>query len=130
VTSGLGPSEAAKKSPHHSIVITPAADTWVAMLGEFEVARSNRALLLSEADYSAVVYFPPGDVRTEALTPSDWQTHCPFKGDARYWAAEIAGTITNVGWYYPQTFDEVSEIGGYIAFYKDRVAVASSTLPG
>ena len=100
------------------------------MLGDCEVARSDRALLLSEAGYSPVVYFPPDDVRTEALSSSDTQTHCPFKGDASYWAAEIDGELTDVGWYYPQTFDEVSEIAGYIAFYKDRVVVVSSALLG
>ena len=123
---GLGPSAAAKNSQHHSIVITRTDDTWVAMLGELEVARSNRALVLSEAGYSPVVYFPPDDVRTELLVPSDTQTHCPFKGDASYWAADINGEPTDIGWFYPRTFDEVGEISGYIAFYKGRVIVRAS----
>ncbi len=128
VKGGLGPSEAAKNSEHHSIVISSTGDTWVAMLGDFEVARSDRALLLAEAGYSPVVYFPPDDVRTDALSPSDTESHCPFKGDASYWAAAIDGNLTDVGWYYPQTFDEVSEIAGYIAFYKGRVVVQISEL--
>ena len=128
VKGGLGPSSAAARSKDHSIVITPAAETCVAMLGDFEVARSDRALLLFEAGYSPVVYFPPNDVRTEALAVSSTQTHCPFKGDASYWAAEINGKLTDIGWYYPQTFDEVSQIAGYVAFYKGRVVVTSSAL--
>ncbi len=126
----LGPSPAARKDPGHSIVITHAEATWVATLGDREVARSDRALLLSEAGYSPVVYFPPEDVLTEALTPSKTSTHCPFKGDALYWAAEIDGTSTDVGWYYPATFDEVSAIAGYVAFYKGRVFVRASEPTG
>ncbi len=125
---GLGPSETAKDIEHHSMVISSTGDTWVAMLGEIEIARSERALLLAEAGYSPVVYFPPDDVRTDALSPSDTQTHCPFKGDASYWAATIEGKRTDIGWYYPRTFDEVSEIAGYVAFYKGRVAVHASEL--
>ena len=127
---GLGPSEAARNSEHHSIVISSTGDTWVAMLGELEIARSRHALLLAEAGYSPVVYFPPDDVRTDVLSPSETTTHCPFKGDASYWAAEINGEKTDVGWYYPRTFDEVSEIAGYIAFYKGRVVVHASELAG
>ena len=93
------------------------------MLGDVEVARSGRVLMLSEAGYSPVVYFPPDDVRTDALIASDSSTHCPFKGDAFYWAAEIDGKLTDIAWYYPLTFDEVSSIAGYIAFYIDRVVV-------
>ena len=125
---GLGPSAAARQNPRHTIVITHAEETWVATLGELEVARSDRTLLLSEAGYSPVVYFPPDDVRTEILVPSDSSTHCPFKGDASYWAAEIDGKLTDVGWYYPRTFDEVSAIAGYVAFYKGRVFVHASEL--
>ncbi len=125
---GLGPSEAAKNSEHHSIVISSTGDTWVAMLGGVEIARSKRALLLAEAGYSPVVYFPPEDVRTESLGPSKTQTHCPFKGDACYWAANVDGEMIDVGWYYPRTFDEVSEIAGYVAFYKGRVVVHASEL--
>lgn len=127
MTGGLGASAAARENPRHSIVITPAETTFFAMLGDVEIARSKRALLLYEAGYSPVVYFPSDDVRTEALSPSDTKTHCPFKGDALYWAAAIDGELTDVGWYYPQTFDEVSAIAGYIAFYKGRVVVKEST---
>ncbi len=125
---GLGPSKAARKDEHHTIVISSTGDTWVAIVGDVEIARSKRALLLAEAGYSPVVYFPPDDVRTDALSSSDTQTHCPFKGDASYWAAEINGEMTDIGWYYPRTFDEVSEIAGYIAFYKGRVVVHASEL--
>lgn len=80
--------------------------------------------MLIESGYSPVVYFPPEDVRTEALIESNTSTHCPFKGDASYWAAEIDGEKRDIAWFYPRTFDEVSPIAGFIAFYVDRVTVA------
>ncbi len=126
MNTSLGASEAARKNPEHRISIGPTRKTWVAMLGEQEIARSDRALLLSEAGYSPVVYFPPDDVRTDALRSSDTQSHCPFKGDASYWAADIDGERVDIGWYYPKTFDEVQAIAGFIAFYKGRVVVQAS----
>src|SRR3546814_4777249 len=50
------------------------------------VADSTRALLLLEQGHTPVYYFPRDDVRTKLLTPSGRSTHCPFKGDARYWS--------------------------------------------
>ena len=127
VTDSLGASAAARRNPDHTITIAPSGQPWVAMLGDLELARSDRALLLSEASYPPVVYFPPDDVHTEALEPSDTSTHCPFKGDASYWASEIDGKPIDVAWYYPRTFDEVMPIAGYIAFYSDRVVVSEAS---
>ena len=127
VTGGLGASAAAKRNPGHSIEIAPSDKTWVVTLGEVELARSDRARLLLETGYSPVVYFPADDVRTEALIESNSSTHCPFKGDASYWAAEIDGEIRDVAWFYPRTFDEVSPIAGFIAFYVDRVTVVPAS---
>ena len=126
VTKTLGPSAAARNNPGHTIVISPTGDTRIVMQGDDQLARSDRALLLSEAGYPPVVYFPPGDVQTDVLVPSETRTHCPFKGDASYWAAKIDGELIDVAWYYPQTFDEVGAIAGFIAFYRDRVDLRAS----
>lgn len=123
MTGTLGASAAAKRSPEHRIDISPTGKTWVAMLGDLELARSDRALLLTEASLSPVVYFPPDDVRTGTLSASETTTHCPFKGDASYWASEVDGERVDIAWFYPRTFDGVSEIAGYVAFYADRVTV-------
>ncbi len=126
MTTSLGASTAARKHPDHTIVIAATGDSRLALLGDVELARSDGALLLSEAGYPPVVYFPPGDVRTEALVPSETRSHCPFKGDASYWAVEIDGELVDVAWYYPRTFDEVDAIAGFIAFYADRVVVRAA----
>ncbi|MDJ0710769.1 MAG: DUF427 domain-containing protein [Woeseiaceae bacterium] len=130
MTAGLGPSLAARRNPDHSISIVPAEETWVARLGSLELARSDRALLLAEAGYPAVVYFPPGDVHTAELIPSDTHTHCPFKGDASYWAANVGDEVADVAWYYPRTFDEVIAIAGYVAFYVNKVTVTRASQSG
>ena len=112
MTGTLGSSAAALRNPEHTISIVPSNKTWVATLGEFELARSDRAVVLAEAGYSPVVYFPHGDVRVEELLASKTRTHCPFKGNAVYWAAQMDDTICDVAWCYPRTFDEVSAIAG------------------
>ncbi len=127
VTDSLGPSAAARRHPDHTITIAPSGEAWVAMLGDLELARSDRALLLAEAGDPPVIYFPPDDVHTEVLDSSDTSTHCPFKGDASYWASDIDGKPVDVAWYYPRTFDEVTPIAGYIAFYADRVIVSEAS---
>ena len=123
MTTGLGPSPAAKDNPQHTISIAPSDEVWVARLGDEEIARSDSALLLSESGYAPVVYFPPGDVRTELLVPSDSSTRCPFKGTAAYWATSVGSRATDVAWYYPKVFDEVTKIEGYIAFYTEHVTI-------
>lgn len=123
MTGSLGASAAAKRSPDHRIDISGAGKTWVATLGDLALARSERALLLTESGFSPVIYFPPDDVHTRDLIASETRSHCPFKGDASYLAADVDGKRVDVAWYYPRTFDEVSEIAGFIAFYVNRVVV-------
>ena len=55
------------------------------------MADSTRALLLREANYPLVHYFPQEDVRMELLNRTDHETHCPYKGDAGYWTLEAGG---------------------------------------
>lgn len=117
----LGPSAAAKKHPDHRIDISNATGSFEVIVNGETIASTDRALALDEANYDRVIYFPPDDVRTELLQSSDSRTTCPFKGEARYYAAEIEGGNTDVAWFYPEVYDEVAPIAGYIAFYADRV---------
>ena len=44
------------------------------------------------------VYFPPDAVRREYLVGTDHTTHCPWKGDAKYYTIKVGGTFLNVMW--------------------------------
>lgn len=86
------------------------------------LAETLRPLVVDEQDHGLVFYVPRDDVQMERLEPSEQVTHCPFKGNASHW--RLAGTDgPDVAWSYEDPFPEVARIGGYVAFYQDRVHV-------
>ena len=85
------------------------------------IADSTRTLKLLETRHADVHYFPRADVGMDFLRRTDHHSFCPFKGDASYWSLEAGGeTVENAAWSYEEPFDDVAEIKGYIAFYRDR----------
>src|SRR5690348_6924859 len=69
------------------------------VLGGETVVDSRRVMLLHETGHLPVWYFPAEDVRQELLEPADRSTHCPLKGDARYWTVRAGGrTAENAVW--------------------------------
>jgi len=77
-----------------------------------------------EKTYAPVVYFPMDDIAPDMLAPTDHQTHCPIKGDARYFTVKAGGTtLENAAWSYPEPLRQVGAVKGYVAFYPDKVSV-------
>jgi uncharacterized protein (DUF427 family) len=86
------------------------------------VADTTRALTLFEAGHAPVQYVPPGDVDASLLTRTQRRTHCPYKGEARYYTIAVAGRASeNAVWTYEQPIPSVAAIAGYLAFYPGRV---------
>lgn len=86
------------------------------------VADSRRVKLLHETAHLPVYYFPEQDVRMDLLTPTAHQTHCPVKGDASYWNIVVGERgAENAVWSYPEPLEGAPPLGGYLAFYWDRV---------
>ena len=84
--------------------------------------------VVAESDETIVVegnhYFPPSSLRSEAFTPTDHSTHCPWKGVAAYYTVTVDGrTEENAAWYYPEPKDAAAEIAGYVAFYGTKVDI-------
>lgn len=112
------------KNPDYPMTIDAAGGRCLALVGDRVLADSNRALLLTENSYPPVVYFPREDVATILLKPSGSQTHCPFKGDASYFSAEIDGeAIKDIAWFYPRPFAEAQAIKNHVAFYSTKASV-------
>src|SRR5436305_14214481 len=63
------------------------------VLGEETVADSRQAFLLHESGLQPVYYFPPSDVRSDLLEPTDHHTHCPKKGDASYFTVRAGDRV-------------------------------------
>ena len=110
--------------PDHPITLTPATRRWRANYQGHVIADSDDALILQEANYPPVVYFPRDDVAMEYMARTERSTHCPYKGDASYYTVLMNGHIAeNAVWTYEQPFPAMALIEGRLAFYADRVEV-------
>jgi uncharacterized protein (DUF427 family) len=86
------------------------------------IADSRRVKLLFETNHLPVYYFPLADLRQDLLVPTDHGSHCPYKGDARYWSIRVGDRVAeNAVWNYPTPLPSCPEIGDLAAFYWDRV---------
>lgn len=108
--------------PTRRIDIRPyEGEVRVVFAGE-EVARSIRALALSEAGLPVRYYIPPDDVRRDSLTPTETKTRCPFKGIASYWSLAANGReATDVVWAYLDPIADCAAIKGHFSFYPEKV---------
>ena len=87
-----------------------------------EIADSADVLVLKEASYPPIYYFPRDDVRMMFLRRTDKVTHCPYKGDACYFTLyRDAKVIEDAVWSYEDPFPAVSRIRGRVAFYPEHV---------
>ncbi len=107
------------------IKITKAPGTWTVRAGGAVLGESNDALELTEGDYPPVIYFPRADIAMAFLDESDETSHCPHKGDARYFSVVTKSrTLKNAVWSYENPKDAVAEIKDHLAFYNmDEIAV-------
>jgi len=113
---------AARSHSGYRLIIEPSRRRVRAVVGGETVAESDRVLVMHETGYRPVTYVPREHVRMDLLRPSDLRTHCPFKGDARYWTIEVAGRrVENVAWSYDDPYEEAAMVKGHIAFYWDRI---------
>src|SRR5207253_698120 len=110
--------------PDHPITITPATSRWRAFFNGHVIADTNDALVLKEADYPAVVYFPREDVSMEYMSRTERQTTCPYKGHAAYYSILMDGQFAeNAVWTYEEPYPAMTPIAGRLAFYPDKVEV-------
>ncbi len=107
---------------NHPITITRAPTTVRVLFEGHEIADSDDVLVLKEASYPPVYYFPRDDVRMVFLRRTDKVTHCPYKGDASYFTIyRDAQVVDNAVWSYEDPFPAVGQIGNRVAFYPEHV---------
>ncbi|MDQ8731797.1 DUF427 domain-containing protein [Bradyrhizobium sp. LHD-71] len=108
--------------PDHPITITPNPRRVRVIVGGKVVADTTSALALKEATYPVVNYIPREDADMSVLKPTAHSTHCPYKGDARYFSIEVDGkSIENAVWSYEDPFPAMTGITKYLAFYPNKV---------
>jgi uncharacterized protein (DUF427 family) len=116
-------SPAHRQHPGHAVVEKPVPGRFRARIGADVLAESDRVLEVDEDGCPARYYFPRESVRMDALQRSETHTHCPFKGDASYFAIELHdGLLEDAAWSYERPYDEHRALAGRIAFDPDRIA--------
>ncbi len=85
------------------------------------IATSDDVLVLREAGYEPVRYFPREHVAMAFLRKTDKVTHCPYKGQASYYTImRDRQIIENAIWSYENPLPAVSQIAGRLAFYPEH----------
>ena len=74
-----------RTDPLYAISLEACPKRVRAIFGNEVVADSIRVLTLLEQGHLPIYYFPKDDVRLDLLSGTGHSSHCPHKGDARYW---------------------------------------------
>jgi len=110
--------------PDHPIAMAANPRRVRALYGGHEIADSADVLMLSEASYKPVAYFPRGDVDMAFLSRTDRDTYCPYKGHAAYFSVARDGAIAeNAAWTYEAPYPAMQAIAGRVAFFPNAVTI-------
>ncbi len=106
--------------PYHRIDIRHTSRRLAVRASDLVVADTRRPVVLYESGFAPRWYVPRDDAVVDALSPSDVQTFCPYKGIASYYDIEGA---RNAAWSYRAPLDQMAAIGNLVSFEPDRVEV-------
>jgi uncharacterized protein (DUF427 family) len=110
------------RSPYTRIDVLPSSRHVRVMVDGVAVADTHRPTLLFETGLPVRYYLPQADVRMDLLTPTASVTHCPYKGQARYWTLRLGDTAyEDIVWSYRYPLPESIGVAGLVSFYNDRV---------
>lgn len=110
------------RSPYTRVDALRSSQEVLVQVDGVAVAHSVRPTVLFETGLPPRWYLPPTDVRLDLLRTSDTRTHCPYKGEARYYSVAVGEALhEDLVWYYTAPFRESAPIAGLLAFYDERV---------
>ncbi|HEX3811291.1 MAG TPA: DUF427 domain-containing protein [Mycobacteriales bacterium] len=109
-------------APGHLVYVHDLGKHIRGELAGVTIVDSDGVKLLHETALPPQWYFPLTDINPEVLVPSEHTTHCPFKGDARYWHLRVGDAlIENVVWNYPTPVPGAPDLAELAGFYSDRL---------
>lgn len=110
--------------PDHPINLAAAPGRVRARYMGHVIADSDNVLVLAEAGYHPVAYFPREDISMEFFARTDRRTHCPYKGHASYFTLLMDGELAeNTAWSYEDPYPAMEAIRGRLAFFPHPVEV-------
>lgn len=108
-------------------LVRPTAGVAEVRCGERLIARSEGALNIVETAGAPVHYFPPSDVRTQWLRPTDHVTFCEWKGAGVHFdlvTPEVR--VEHAAFAYPDPLDDLGRgyprVAGWFGFYPAKLA--------
>jgi uncharacterized protein (DUF427 family) len=112
------------RDPYHRVDILHSSRHVRVEVDGVTVADSVRPVILFETGLPPRYYLPLSDIRTDLLTPTDTQTHCPYKGTAGYWSVDTGhGAHADLVWVYRTPLPESQKIAGLACFYDEKANV-------
>jgi uncharacterized protein (DUF427 family) len=110
--------------PFHRVDVRATSRHVQVLAGDALLAESRAPLVLSETGVPNRYYLSAAEVRA-VLRPSDTRTHCPYKGDARYWTLQLpdGGELVDAAWSYPEPRPESARIAGRLSFRHEGLTV-------
>ena len=110
------------RDPYTRVDILPTSRRVRVELDGVVLTDSTNARVLFETGLPPRWYIPKVDVRMDLLVPTDTATHCPYKGQAQYWAVRVGERrVEDLAWSYRTPLPESQKIAGLVAFYNERV---------
>ena len=92
------------------------------VLGGVEIASTCAGYRVLETHHAPSYYFPPSDIRPDALKPAQGRSFCEWKGVARYFDVLAPPQVeTRAAWAYDAPTGAFAPIAGYVAFYAGRM---------
>jgi uncharacterized protein (DUF427 family) len=88
------------------------------------VADSRQPRILFETGLPPRYYLPITDIRMDLLRASATESHCPYKGAARYWSVDTGQRVhEDIAWIYRTPLPESQKIAGLACFYNEKVDI-------
>jgi uncharacterized protein (DUF427 family) len=108
-------------APAHRLFFDPYPRRLRALVGDRVVLDSTGGRLLHESNHLPKLYVPIGDLDAALLERSEHSTHCPFKGDASYWALRVGDRVVpDAGWTYEEPFEPAAWLKGFASLYWEK----------
>ncbi len=112
------------RDPYTRVDVLQSSRHVEVFVNDVKVADTHQPRLLFETGLPVRYYIPKTDLALDLLIDSDLHTECPYKGTADYWHVRTPGGIVeNIAWGYPTPLPESIGIGGYLAFYNEKVDI-------
>jgi uncharacterized protein (DUF427 family) len=110
------------RDPYTRVDILPSSRQVRIEVGGVTIAESDKPTLLFETGLPTRYYLPKTHVRMDLLTPTDTESHCPYKGQAEWWSVRVGDAVyPDLAWSYRTPLPESQKIAGLVSFYNEKV---------